>query len=107
MTLVSSLPPTEPQGQTPSSSTAVLPRIAADLIIMSDPRGPRYYLDCGLLSDRVVVTTGITLRFDHVILVNCSSFRPLSYFTMEPGAHVVLNDSVVYPVSRQRLSETA
>ena len=101
MTLVSSLPPTEPQGQTQSSSsTAGLPRITSDLIIMSDPSGPRHYLDCGLLSDRVVVAVGVTLRFDHVILVNCSSFRPMSYFTMEPGAHVVLNDSVVYPVSR-------
>ena len=102
MTLVSSLPPTEPLSQTPSSSSAgALPRITSDLTILSDPRGPRHYLDCGLLSDRVVVAVGVALRFDHVILVNCSSFRALSYFKMEPGARAVLNDSVIYPVSRQ------
>jgi hypothetical protein len=66
---------------------------------MSDPRGPRQYLDCGLLSDRVMVAAGVTLRLNHLILVNCSSFRALSYFKMEPGAHAALNDSIIYPVS--------
>jgi hypothetical protein len=51
------------------------------------------------LSDRVLVVAGVTVTISRVILVNCSSYRPLAFFTMEAGAKVVLEDSLIYPVS--------
>ena len=104
LTLASSPPPPPPAaagggGNSGSGGAPAPPRLPDNFTIMSDPRGPRLFLDCGMLSDRVTLGRGASLRIYHLVLSNCTTFKPLSYVRMEPGANVVMNDTIIYPVS--------
>jgi hypothetical protein len=73
------------------------PLLDQDFLIRADPRGPRLYVDCGLLTDRVRLAPGRTLTLQHVVLANCSVTSAFSYVTMSPGAVLNLTDTLVKP----------
>ena len=103
LTLASSPPPPPAAaaggGNSGSGGAPAPPLLPDNFTIMSDPRGPRLFLDCGMLSDRVTLGRGASLRIYHLVLSNCTTFKPLSHVRMEPGANVVMNDTIIYPVS--------
>jgi hypothetical protein len=58
-------------------------------------RGPRLTWDCGLLSNRVQLAPKLTLTLNHLILANCSTTKPLSFFLISVGSRVLINDTFV------------
>jgi hypothetical protein len=58
-------------------------------------RGPRLTWDCGLLSNRVQLAPNLTLALNHLIIANCSTTKPLSFFLISAASRVQLNDTFV------------
>lgn len=69
--------------------------INRNVMIMSDPRAPRLQLDCGLMTDRVQIPSGVTITLHHLILSRCSigHEKPLMLFRFDQGSKLVVNDT--------------
>lgn len=80
----------------PTQNPPVLDR---EVRIEADGRGPRLYLDCGLLQDRFIMAPNRQLIFRHVVLVNCSIGTPFDYIQMAPGDTLLLNDTILWPTT--------
>ena len=75
----------------PVFPTTVLGRT---LYIGADPDGPYRILDCGLLSNRFLLSRGSVLTLNHIMLRNCSGSKELNFFRKDEGATLILDDVI-------------
>ena len=64
------------------------------LITAPDLNGPYPILDCGLMSNRIMLSKGSVVTLRHIRLQNCSGTKELMFFRKDEGATLVLDDVI-------------